>query len=57
MTLHTCHEHLKTYIVEMLNKYIVEHVKTFRVVLKLLEYIVDLHTLLGAERKLSYNFT
>jgi hypothetical protein len=35
----------------------VEHLKTFRVVLKLLEYIVVLHTLLCAGRKLSYNFT
>ncbi len=47
MTLHTCHEHLKTniYIVEnLVEKYIVEHLTTFRGVLKLLEYIVVLHT-------------
>ena len=38
-------------------KFIYEHLKTFRVVLKLLKYIVVLHTLLCAGRKLSYNFT
>ena len=40
------------YIVE---KYIVEHLKTFRVVLKFLECIVVLHTFLCGGGKLSYN--
>ena len=35
----------------------VEDLKTFRDVLKLLEYIVVLHTLPCVGRKLSYNFT
>ena len=48
MTLHTCHDHLKTYIYSrILEKYIAERL---RVVLKLLEYIVVLHTLLYASR-------
>ena len=57
MTLHTCNQHLRTYLVKKLKIYMVEQLKTFRVVLKLLEYIVVLHTLLCAGRKLSYNFT
>ncbi len=60
MTLHACHEHVKAIKKQIysriVEKYIVEHLKTFRVVLKLLEYIVVLHTLLCAGRKLSYNF-
>ncbi len=44
--LHTCHERLN-----------LEPLKTFEVVLKLLEYIVTLHTLLCVGAKLSYNFT
>ena len=52
MTLHTCNEHLIK-----VEKYMVEHLKTFRVVFKLLEYIFVLHTLLCAGRKLSYNYT
>ncbi len=53
MTIHVMNILKHIYIVE---KCIVEHLKTFRVVLKLLEYIVVLHTLLCAGRKLSYYF-
>ena len=51
------HIYIYIYIVEYIDeKYMVEHLKMFRVVLKLLEYIAVLHTL-PSGRKLSYNFT
>ena len=46
-------KHICSWIVE---KYMVEHLKTFRIVLKLLEYIIVLHKFLCAGGKLSYNF-
>ena len=50
-------KHIYIYIYSsIVEKYIVEHFKTFRVVLKLLEYIVVLHTFRCAGGKLSYNF-
>ena len=46
--------HVMNILKHIVEKYIVEHLKTFRVVL--IEYIVVLYTLLCAGGKLSYNF-
>ena len=48
------------YIVEQLRKHIVEHIKTFRVVFKLLKYMVVFNTrclIVLAENYHIYNFT